>query len=169
MEQGYHVEMKFLPLNFIDIYNFHMNSVDVADQLQNCYRFNHWFRNSKCWWSIFLWCLGVAAMNASLMYDRIYNEEAANKKEGMPRKLNHIEFLCELIFDLMGWQLDDAELGNDDDAHVSSNTRSPSASVTSSTVASITASNSTYNLSTTKRQEAFFENAIKLNRMNSTL
>ncbi len=35
------VQMKYLHLNLIDIYNFHMNSVDVADQLCNCYRFNH--------------------------------------------------------------------------------------------------------------------------------
>ena len=70
------------------------------------------------------------------MYDRIYDEEAAKKKEGMPRKLNHLEFLCELIFDLMGWQSEDAELGNDDDAPVSSNTQSASAFTMSSTVAS---------------------------------
>ena len=67
-------------------------------------------------------------MNAFIMYDRIYNEEAAKKKEGMPRKLNHLELLRELIFDLMGWQLDDAELVNDDDAPVLSNTWSTSAS-----------------------------------------
>ena len=106
--------MKFLCLNFIDMYNFHMNSVDMADQLRNCYRFNHWFRNRKWWWSIFLWCLGVAATNAFIMYDRIFDEEAGKKKEGMPRKLNHLEFLCELLFDLMGRHSDDAELGNDD-------------------------------------------------------
>ena len=33
MEQGSHVAMKFLRFNFIDIYNFHINSVDMADQL----------------------------------------------------------------------------------------------------------------------------------------
>ena len=107
------------------------------------------------------------------MYDRMYNEEAAKKKEGMPRKFNHLEFLCELIFDLMGWQSDDAELGNDDDAPVSSNTWFASASILSSTVTSITVSNSMSYLSIMKGQEAFFENvapsAITLNWMNSTL
>ena len=89
----------------------------------------------------------------------------------MLRKLNHLEFLRVLIFDLMEWPLDDAGLGNDDDAPASSNTCSASASVTSSTGAYITTSISTYNLSTTKGWETFFENvapkAITLNRMSS--
>ena len=42
---GSKVTMKYLRLNLIDIYNNHMNSVNLADQLRNCYRFNHWFRN----------------------------------------------------------------------------------------------------------------------------
>ena len=55
------------------------------------------------------------------MNDRIYDKEVAKKKEGMPRKRIHLEFFCELVFELMGWQSDDAELGNDDDAAISSN------------------------------------------------
>jgi hypothetical protein len=62
------VTMSFLCLNLIDKYNNFMNSVDLADQLWNCYRFNHWLGNRKWWWSIFLWT------NAYKMYDRIYEE-----------------------------------------------------------------------------------------------
>ena len=53
-ELGGHVSMKYLCLNLIDDYNIHMNSVDLADQLRNCYRFNHWFWNRKWWRALFL-------------------------------------------------------------------------------------------------------------------
>jgi len=79
------------------------------------------------------------------MYHRIYDKEAAKKKEGVPRKWIHLEFLSELIFVLTGWQSDDAELGNDDDAPVSSSTQSASASasvVGSTTAAALVASTS---------------------------
>ena len=55
----------------------------------------------------------------------------------------------------MGWQSDDAELGNDDDALVSSISWSASASVVSSTAAALVRSTSKYNLSTDKGGEAF--------------
>lgn len=35
------VQMEYLQLNLIEGYNNHMNSVDMADQLRNTYRFNH--------------------------------------------------------------------------------------------------------------------------------
>jgi hypothetical protein len=111
---GKHVMMKYLRLNLIDLYNNHMNSVDLADQLRNCYRMNHWFRNRKWWWAIFQWALGVAATNAYIMYERIYEEEAKNKK-AMPRKWNHLEFLVELIYDFMGWASDDVKIDVEDE------------------------------------------------------
>jgi hypothetical protein len=98
------VTMKYLRLNLIDIYNNHMNSIDLADQLRNCYRFNHWFRNRKWWWSIFLWAIGVAATNAFIVYERTYEAEAAKKEGGLPRKWTHLEVLIiELFNDFMGW------------------------------------------------------------------
>jgi len=40
-------EMGFLRLNFIDNYNNNMNGADIADQLRNQYRLDHWMRNRK--------------------------------------------------------------------------------------------------------------------------
>ena len=79
-----------------------MNSVDLADQLQNCYRFNHWLRNRKWWWAIFLWAMGVAASNAYIMYERMYEEEKKKQKE-MLNKCLQMEFLEEIINDFVGW------------------------------------------------------------------
>jgi hypothetical protein len=59
--------MKFLRLNLIDMYNNNMNSVDLADQLRNHYHLKHWLRNRKWWWAIFLWAMGVAAMNVYII------------------------------------------------------------------------------------------------------
>lgn len=73
--------------------------------------------------------LCVAAINALNMYCVISDKEATKKKDGLPRKWNGLEFLCELIFDLMRWQSDDAEVGNNDDFPVSSNSLPASASV----------------------------------------
>ena len=97
------VPMKFLRLNLIDMYNNNMNSVDLADQLRNHYRFNHWLRNRKWWWAIFLWAVGVAATNAYIIYERIYEEEKKKKLKMLPKKWSHMEFLEELINDFVGW------------------------------------------------------------------
>jgi hypothetical protein len=101
-EKKANVVMQFLRLNMIDDYNHHMNSVDLADQLRNCYRFNHWMRNRKWGWAIFLWAIGCGATDAYIVYDRKYEEE---KKKGGPmyEKWTHCEFLIELIHDFLGW------------------------------------------------------------------
>ena len=106
------VPMKFLRLNLIDMYNKNMNSVDLADQLRHHYHFNHWLRNRKWWWAIFLWDVGVAATNAYIMYERMYEEEKKKHKE-MPKKWLHMEFLEEIINDSVGWKSPaDAATGN---------------------------------------------------------
>ena len=80
-------------------------------------------RNRKWWWSIFLWAVGVAATNGYILYDRLYEEERAKRRDGLPRKWNHLEFLCELIHDFMGWHSVNINLDlDDDDVPVSSNT-----------------------------------------------
>ena len=45
-----------------------MGGVDIADQLQNYYHFNHWMRKRKWWWSIFFWAFGVLLVNAYVSY-----------------------------------------------------------------------------------------------------
>ena len=40
-EAGTQVSISYLRLNLIDDYNNNMNNIDLADQLRNCYQFNH--------------------------------------------------------------------------------------------------------------------------------
>ncbi len=68
---------------------------------------------------------------------RLYEEEHAKKKDGLQRKWNHLDFLCDLIHDFMGWQPDDTELNMDgNDAPISSNTQSSVASFSGRMVSS---------------------------------
>ena len=60
--------LKFLRLNVNNDYNHDMGGVDIADQLRNYYRFDHWMRKRKWWWSIFFWAFGVLLVNAYVSY-----------------------------------------------------------------------------------------------------
>ena len=100
----------YLRLNFIDDYNNHMNGADIADQLRNQYRPDHWMRNRKWWWAFFIWGIGVAGVNAFKMYESMYEEEKKERAKarrqsgsrvGMPRKWTHLEFMTELVYDLI--------------------------------------------------------------------
>ena len=93
--------MSFLRLNMIDDYNQFMNSTDIADQLRNTYRPDHWMRNRKWWWSIFIWSLGVARVNAWKIYNELYDAEKKEKREGLPLKWSHREFIHEMIINMM--------------------------------------------------------------------
>jgi hypothetical protein len=42
-------KLEFLRLNINDDYNGDMGHVDISDQWQNYYRFDHWMRKTK-WW-----------------------------------------------------------------------------------------------------------------------
>ena len=61
-------EVKFLHLNINDDYNHDMSNVNIADQLQNYYRFDHWMRKQKWWGSLFFWAFGVLLVNAYVCY-----------------------------------------------------------------------------------------------------
>ncbi len=98
--------MKFLRLNFIDLYNNFMNSVDIADQLRNNYRPDQWMRQRKWWWAYFIWAIGVATTNGWLIYESRYDKELKRiqkrkMKNDLPKKLTHLEFIIELINELM--------------------------------------------------------------------
>ena len=62
--------MKYHRTNFQDRYNMDMDGVDRADQLVNYYEIGAHIRNTKWWWSIFLWALGTACVNAYLLYKK---------------------------------------------------------------------------------------------------
>ena len=51
------VKMEFYRLHCLDTYNYNMNNVDIADQLAAVYRWDHWMRIRKWWWSIMFWAL----------------------------------------------------------------------------------------------------------------
>ncbi|KAL3765452.1 hypothetical protein ACHAWO_011534 [Cyclotella atomus] len=59
-------------------------------------------RNRKWWWSIYLWAIGVAAINAYKLYDEMYERKKAGNCT-LPPKLDHLEFIEELIYDFFGW------------------------------------------------------------------
>jgi hypothetical protein len=94
-------EMGYLWLNVIDDYNLNMNAVDVADQLCGIYRPDHWMRHKKWWWSIFMWGLGVAQVNAYKIYQYMWDEEKVKGKGDLPEKWSHDKFIKQLVYDLI--------------------------------------------------------------------
>ena len=60
--------LKFLRLNINDDYNNDMGGVDIANQLRNYYRFDHWMRLRKWWWPIFFWSIGILLVNSYVSY-----------------------------------------------------------------------------------------------------
>ena len=66
------VLLPFLRPNFVDKYNMDMNSVDRADHLRTNYCMGQGLRQRKWWWSIFIWGMDVAVVNAYLIYKSWY-------------------------------------------------------------------------------------------------
>ena len=64
------VKMAFYRLNIMDTYNYNMNNVDIADQLAGVYRWDHWMRKRKWWWSIMFWALQQMVTNAYIAYTK---------------------------------------------------------------------------------------------------
>ena len=154
------VTMKFLRLNLINTYNNNMGSVDLADQKRNNYRFNHWLRNRKWWWAIFLWALGVASTNAHIIYEHDYEREKAKKRKGLPKKWTHADFLTELVYDFMGWfetmnPDDNDDTDNNDESVATGTTRR--GSVFTSQTTNANARGSFYDFSTDEGREEWFD------------
>lgn len=106
--QVYHREsnsmraMGYLRLNVIDEYNNRMNQTDVADQLRGQYRPDVWMRHQKWWWSIFIWALGVAGVNAYKIYTAMWDKENKEKeKQDQAVRWSHAEFIEQLIYDFI--------------------------------------------------------------------
>ena len=72
--------------------NRKMNPVDVADQLRNQYRMDHWLRQKKWWWSIFLWGQGVLLTNAYKVYCCVMDDNNVPNSQ----RLSHYDFLHEI-------------------------------------------------------------------------
>jgi hypothetical protein len=64
------INMPYHRLNLIETYNYNMNNVDIADQLRGVYRWDHWMRKRKWWWSIMFWALQVMITNAFVLYKK---------------------------------------------------------------------------------------------------
>ena len=80
VDTGKKEQLRFLRLNQINRYNNSMGEVDIADQLRGSYRFNHWLRNRKWWWSLLFWGLGVILTNAYIVYTTYNEEEGVSSK-----------------------------------------------------------------------------------------
>ena len=68
VETGQVENMEFLHLNINDNYKYNMGGCDIVDQLRNYYRFDHWMRKRKCWWSFFFWATGALHVNTYISY-----------------------------------------------------------------------------------------------------
>jgi hypothetical protein len=86
------VSMEFLRLNVNDNYNGEMNDVDISDHLRKIYEFNHWLRNKKWWWSIFLYAMEVLLTNAYLVYCSVMDEAGVERAQ----RRTHYQFLLEI-------------------------------------------------------------------------
>ncbi|KAK3259999.1 hypothetical protein CYMTET_31026 [Cymbomonas tetramitiformis] len=94
-------ELAYTRLNVIDDYNNNMNGLDIADQLREIYRFDGpWMRQRKWWWALFLWALGVAVVNACLLYKRQCEQQEV--PEG--KRLTHVQFNVILAQELCSGQ-----------------------------------------------------------------
>ena len=69
----------FLRIFYINDYNHQMGDADVADQLRNNCRFDHWPRKRKWWWSIMFWDIGVILVNDYIVYRRVSLEARVSK------------------------------------------------------------------------------------------
>ena len=73
-----------------------MGDVDVADKLRNNYRFDHWLRKRKWWWSIMFWDIGVILVNYYIVYIRVNLEAGVSKSNLIP----HHNFRKQVV---MAW------------------------------------------------------------------
>lgn len=58
------VNVPFHHVNVIDQYNFHMNNLDISDQIRRSYNFDHWLWKQKWWWVLFFVCFEMLLTNS---------------------------------------------------------------------------------------------------------
>ena len=81
--------MMLLWLSINNEYNYGMGGVDIADQLQNYYHFNHWICKRKWWLSVFFWAIGVLLVNCYVSYKKFMESKKM-------KPISHYEF-CKAI------------------------------------------------------------------------
>ena len=84
------VRVPFYRLNLADEYNNKMGRVDVGDQLRNYYRFDHFMRKRKWWWSFWMWGMGMLLTNSYIIYKRFH------ELHSITPPLNHYKFVCNV-------------------------------------------------------------------------
>ena len=67
-EKNRMIEMPFFRLNLIHDYNIGMNTIYLADQKTNTYRWDIFMRKRKWWWSIMMWCLHMLLSHSYILY-----------------------------------------------------------------------------------------------------
>ena len=96
--KGKVVNMPFYRTSVQNFYNHYMNSVDTADQLRGSYNFQHWMRNRKWWWALFMWGFGVLLVNAYILYNTEHLYIWLKKKENI---LSQYDFRKEVVLTWM--------------------------------------------------------------------
>ena len=71
-------DARLFSLNVNYYYNYNMKSVDLSDQLRTVYRFYHWMRKYKRWWSLFFWCHDLVIFNDYTIYKILCEEGKVN-------------------------------------------------------------------------------------------
>lgn len=84
------VKVPFYRLNLADEYNNRMGRVDVGDQLRNYYRFDHFMRKRKWWWSFWMWTMGMLLTNAFILHQQFHELHKSKPK------YNHYQFVCRI-------------------------------------------------------------------------
>ena len=52
------------------MYNNEIGRLDVGDQLRSYYRFDHWMRKRKWWWSFWMWVMEMLLKNSYVLYKK---------------------------------------------------------------------------------------------------
>ena len=84
------VEVPFYRLSLADEYNNKMGNVDLGDQLCNYYRFDHFIRKIKSWWSFWMWAVEVCLTNSYVLY------KTYCKLHKIVLKYTHYEWVCQI-------------------------------------------------------------------------
>ena len=67
----------------------------ARDLGRNYYRFDHWLRNRKWWWSIFFWSIGVIIVNSYVLYVKV-NLAAGKRRKDL---LSHHDYNKSVALD----------------------------------------------------------------------